>query len=1081
MTKKIWLIVGVVVIALIVLAAAGAGGAYFYLEYRNASWLREATTAYDKREWARAKGYFERYLPQDPKNAELLEKYADASMKLTYDRLGSLRAAVTAFQQILTYYPERDDVREDLIELYIKLSAWSTLDYYTRDWLRRAPDDETILYYNALALDNMGSIDEAMKGYEALIAKGTDHSDVYGSYARLLREKGLEAKANEVFANARAARPQDGQVVADYARFVARTSTWAEVQSLLDEALRLSPKDTDVLVAAAQANMLRRQHPRAVELLQQVIELKPDEGPAYLMLASAYIYQGMAEDAIKVLQKADALVKIDSPLMLITLADLQLGMSAFDDAKQTIGEYSAAYPDQLPISEYFTAKEMLVRGEPSEAVKRLASVVQLRPGFALAQYTLAEAYLATGETELARNALETYLSKNTTDERAQRLMAQRFGRPISIEAIAARAEELASQPEPGQERLLAIAAALLDSAVRRDAVAEYSDLIHATLEKALLSAPKESAVYRLLADLHLLKGEPSEALKDIDRGIEQGCDPAEFLMLRAGAALESNDSAGVDKYIEEAATSPGFGHMEYAQWSNFFALHGSYDHALWMLDRGISATSESEAKATLEVERALLALRHGNLMQASEWLETVTPRVALGTTLRRRLNAARLQLAQTYLITDPSDTAEQNAQKVIHAVRQEDPGNVLLRVADGLLLMRKTPPELDRAQSLFESAAVADAGGLGAQWGLAKVALASNDYPRALTHIERALTSAPNIPALRLLEAEALLRTDRRFEAERSLRRFLEEMPDDVNATQLLARCLVQRGETDEAQALLSKLETATGSDPKHAEDLRDLRAALLVAEGADAEAEKTLRTQVSEHPSDFNVLRSLAHAVMRQGREDEAKQLLMEYAEKHTTDPATWVGVAQWWAGTKSENQWREASTCLTRALLADPNYVPALRAMLDIRLRQRDNLEALQLCNRYLSRNPDDADMLIIKARLLGQLNGRQQEALAAADRAIELDDRPEYKATRGVILVAMRQYERALRDLKPYALESKEIPAIFDAALAEAYFAMNEIALAKQYLEDALTKAESGDLVDAERLRQLQQALAQKEAAA
>lgn len=1081
MKKKVWLIVGGVFVGLLVLAAAGTGGVYFYLEYRNASWLREATAAYDKGEWARAKGYFERYLPQDPKNAELLEQYADASMKLTYDRLGSLRAAVTAYQQILTYYPERDDVRKHLIDLYIKLSAWSTLDYYTRDWLRRAPDDETVLYYNALALDNMGSIDDAMKGYEALIARNTDHSDVYGSYARLLREKGLEAKASEVFANARAARPQDGQIVADYARFVARTSTWAEVQALLDEALRLSPQDTDVLVAAAQANMLRRQHARAVELLQQVIESKPDEGPAYLMLASAYIYQGMPEDAIKALQKADPLVKIDSPLMLITLADLQLGMSAFDEARKTIGEYAEAYPDQLPISEYFTAKEMLVRGEPSEAVKKLASVVQMRPGFALAQYALAEAYLATGEAELARNALETYLSKNTTDERAQRLMAQRFGRPLSIEALAARAEELTSQPEPNQERLVAIGAALLDSAVRRDAVAEYGALIHATLEKALSSAPKESTAYRLLADLHLLEGNPKEALKDIDRGIEQGCDPAKFLMLRAGAALESNDSAGVDKYIDDAIARPGFGHLEYAQWSNFFALHGSYDRAIAMLDRGIGATSESEAKATLEVERVVLALRHGNLSQASEWIEAVTPRVAAGTTLRRRLNAARLQLAQTYLITNPSDTAEQDAQKLIHAVRQEDPGNALLRVADGLMLMRKTPPELDRAQSLFESAAAADAGGLGAQWGLAKVALANNDYPRALTHIERALTSAPNIPALRLLEAEALLQTDRRFEAERTLRRFLEEMPDDVNAIQLLARCLIQRGETAEAKALLTKLEESAGPEPAVAESLRDLRASLLVAEGADAEAEKTLREQVAEHPGDFNVLRSLAHAVIRQGREDEAKQILMAYAEQHTSDPATWVGIAQWWASTKSESQWREASTCLTRALLADPNYVPALRAMLDIRLRQRDNLEALQLCNRYLSRNPDDADMLNTKARLLGQLNGRQQEALAAADRAIELDDRPEYKATRGVILVAMRQYERALRDLKPYALESKEIPAVFDAALAEAYFATNEIALAKQYLEDALTKAKSGDLVDAERLHQLQRALQQKEAAA
>jgi Flp pilus assembly protein TadD len=382
---------------------------------------------------------------------------------------------------------------------------------------------------------------------------------------------------------------------------------------------------------------------------------------------------------------------------------------------------------------------------------------------------------------------------------------------------------------------------------------------------------------------------------------------------------------------------------------------------------------------------------------------------------------------------------------------------------------------------LFESAAAADSTSLGAQWGLAKVAVARRDYPRALTHIERALSSAPNVPALRLLEADALVKTDRLFEAERVIRRLLEESPGNPDAAQLLVACLLQRGAIDEASTAMARFEKLAADDPTYAGKLRALRGSLLVAKGDDKNAEETLRSQVAEHPDDINAIQDLASVVLRQGREAEAKVLLVEFAEKKGADPAAWVTIAQWWANSASENQWREASTCLTRALLADPNYIPAVRALLAIRLRQRDNLEALGLCSRYLARNPDDADMLDTKARLLGQINGRLQEALASADRAIELDDRSEYKGTRGVILVAMRQYERALRDLRSYALEAREIPARFDAALAEAYYATNELKLARQYLNSALVKAEAGDAVDAERLRQLQEALRQKEAAA
>ena len=60
------------------LAGLTALGGYLALQYRNAQWLAEAEAAYAAGDWALAKSMYERYIPQEPGNTELLRTYADA-------------------------------------------------------------------------------------------------------------------------------------------------------------------------------------------------------------------------------------------------------------------------------------------------------------------------------------------------------------------------------------------------------------------------------------------------------------------------------------------------------------------------------------------------------------------------------------------------------------------------------------------------------------------------------------------------------------------------------------------------------------------------------------------------------------------------------------------------------------------------------------------------------------------------------------------------------------------------------------------------------------------------------------------
>ena len=59
-------------VASLALAGLAAVAGYLALEYRNAQWLAEAEAAYAAGDWPLAKSMYERYIPQEPGNTDLL-------------------------------------------------------------------------------------------------------------------------------------------------------------------------------------------------------------------------------------------------------------------------------------------------------------------------------------------------------------------------------------------------------------------------------------------------------------------------------------------------------------------------------------------------------------------------------------------------------------------------------------------------------------------------------------------------------------------------------------------------------------------------------------------------------------------------------------------------------------------------------------------------------------------------------------------------------------------------------------------------------------------------------------------------
>ncbi|MCC6488425.1 MAG: tetratricopeptide repeat protein [Candidatus Hydrogenedentes bacterium] len=1071
-----WLVGGLtLLLALGITAWAGLGA---YLHHRNATWLEEAEAAYAAGDWTLAKHRFERYLPQDRTNTNLLLKYADACRHIAANRVQSLQSACVAYLQILSQDPSNLDVRGQLLDLYLDMSAWGNIEYYARQWLASNPQDPDLRYYVALALDRMGQRDEAMENYRALAAMGTEHSDVYSNYARLLRDRGLEDKADEVYRDALASRPQDARVRVDYARHIARSRDWRRVDELLAEASRLSPGDPYVLIAEAQVASLRQDFDTAIDRLRAAVE-EEYEPTTLMLLAGAYVAKDEFAKAIDLLKGVDPLVQADYPVMLITLADMQFSLGQIEDGYQTVARYEEAYPGQLPVQEYFAAKEMLVKGDAPGAVKKLQAVVGLRPGFHQAQYTLAVAYLNSGETALAQGALEAYLAKNPSDLRAQRLLAQHFGRPETLDATATRAAELLRDENGDPAALYSTGVALYRAAERSGALEAHADTAGQVLERALERNPHQVSTYYALVELALARGDAERAHLLVQDAESRGIAPEELRKAKAAIAADTGLPDEALKLARQDLSARAPTPADAIAWAGLLTARGLYKEAIVLLSEVEGRMESADGKLQLSLERASIATRQGDAGVATEWLRELDRRIESGNPLRRRYNTVKLQLIQSTLSSHEGNAAE--AQAMIAQVRAEEPDNPVLQTIDGFLMLREVPPRIDEAEALFEQAAESNPNNVNAQWGLTRLAQLREDFPKALTHAERAASLAPDEPMLQLQLGQILFASGRRLEAERAFERALKLNPDDVQALESLAISLMDREQTRQAQVVMERLEALAARSPDAQAALDALEGRILMAEGDTRAAEDVLRAQYAANPDDAAVVRNLAVAIARQGRAAEAVALMREFAGKRASEPEVWVSLAQFYLAEAGTEDLPQASTALTRALIADPDYVPALRTMLDIRLRQGNFVEALGLTDRYLHKHPNSPDMLHIRAQLLFGSHADLQSAEEAVSRAISMDERPEYLATRGMILLARGDAQGALRDLQTAAIAMPATSARMDVAIADAYLRIGNLETSRQYLESATQKAAAGDAVAGEQITRVKAALKQRESAA
>ncbi len=332
------------------------------------------------------------------------------------------------------------DIRRTTVRLAMKLRLYNDAVSHIQKMLEKLPNDAELLVLRGVCEESANRDDRAVLDFTKAIENDPKLIEAYSRKASLLHRKKEPHLADKVIGDmllANATVPAF-LLATDYYQLHEQL---ASARAQLDSARKLETDNAEVLLATVRVANGEGKPSEAEAALRRGLEKYPDRHEFRIGAASQALATGQKEQAIELLRKAEAAI-VKPSLELWTVADLFIDAAAWADAEKVLIRLRKAKADTEAI-EYLEARIHLVKGairEAQELFLRCERVFPKNSDLGLrTQILLADCYNQSGKPDLQLKAARKAVEMNGTSVPAR----------------------------------LALAAALLASGMRQDALEEY--------------------------------------------------------------------------------------------------------------------------------------------------------------------------------------------------------------------------------------------------------------------------------------------------------------------------------------------------------------------------------------------------------------------------------------------------------------------------------------------------------------------------------------------------------------------------------------------------------------------------------
>ncbi|MFC1734648.1 tetratricopeptide repeat protein [Candidatus Hydrogenedentota bacterium] len=1072
MPKKWIIILVALVIGGLIACAFGAGGYFWYKEYRLRQTLSIGEAAYARGDWSLARRSFGMYLRKHPKDIDLLVKYADCCYHIPDDRASMLRDARVAYNQIARMDPGNIDAVKRLVSFCHSIGAWRELEYYSTHYLQLNPEQTWLRDYRAIALDELGRTQEAIDAFEELVEQGTEDTEIYLRLAKLLENLGFRGQATELLDDAVLKFSSSPEILAERGLFRLQNGLISEAAADIELALGNSDAmDTAVplvLLAGARLFEKKEEWSRSAELGWAALKQDPGNIDVHVLLLKAFEKQGQYLEAIEFLEKADPFFLLDHPKLLVFYHELLALTNQLEEARKVQGDFNRAYPTHTMITEYMRGRLLLAEGDASGAADMFTTVVQYSPDFQQAHYFLVVSLLHSHQRQRARNVLETTLLTFPNDSRARTLFEREFSKP-NLDAQALRSAQSLLLQDDASALELCTAAEQLFLQGRQLNDETQMDTVRALLVRAIEHEPAFEPAHMALADFYVRTEMLDDARETLRMAEEKIGELEKGSIVRAWIALASNDLPVALREFESELSTGNTDVGDVRRWAESFAVRAGLDAGINVIQVAKERLPADDAKK-LRLDELNLSARFRDMDKALAALSKIETAYASGAEIDSALLVEKEQLV-TLLVHSGTPEHIADAERIVASLLEAFPGNERYHFLKVQVFVNQVPPDFESAWGLLENMLLADPRNDNVLSGMTDLALEQENILSALDFARRATAANPQNPALHIKLAKVQMRDNKAVEALATLEYVLTINPNSVEALEMLTNAYIATGRLEQADGTLRRLEELPETSDIQW-NLSLLRGRIQAARGQNmASVEAALRERYIRNPDDMVALRELSVIVASQKRHSESEQLIMGFAENHPEMEEAWVMQGNYYLARSDDALAQgKASSAFTRALVLRPNYAPALRGLIDLNMQSNSFSQVLWLCDRYLDVYPVSPRILYRKAYLLAEHTKDVPLALETIEQALALEQRREYVFLRGQLRLSLERYEDALADFhevsRMRAVNSPEL----DMSLAETYLGIKDMEAAKRYHDAAKVKIDNGNEGNPDRLKSL-----------
>jgi len=690
----------------------------------------------------------------------------------------------------------------------------------------------------------------------------------------------------------------------------------------LKNALQQNGDNAEARALLGRIYIILGQGEAAEKELDRAYELGVAFRDVAIPLGDALLYQGKAKELIEEFKFGEYDSADLKAIKTVLIGEAYYQLKSFDGAANY---FANALKSDVVKARAIAGQALLAlsKGELLEALKLVKKSLDVDGGNAKNWLLLADIRRAQGSSEKAieaykRTAELAYSKQDYLYQAAMRQVINEYLKEnktqLAEEALAALKSSFYKQQFPGDPQLSHLRAVLAFQQKKYEVAAELANNV-LSIERNHLGATL------LLGTVAAIEGKYEQAEVSLKRFLQLVPKNIQARKLLAFVQLKNKQQGAAIETLGPLVGESQKPDVETLTLIARASLRVGEAKQSSMFLRQALEQSPADNEIRMALARSLILQRHFG--QALEELSDVEGS-------QDALLNARLLIAKAHIAAN--DYA--SALRVLDQLRQELPGNPLLVSLSGTvaLLMGDT----ERATVSFKQALALDSGYAPALRSLAVLAASRGDYETAQLHYQDALIASPNNVYI-YLDYSGLL---------------------------------FEMGELDEAEVLLKKAQELGSNSSASAVQL----ARMYLRQGDASRALSELRA-LNEQDTNAEVTTEIANAQMMLGQYQSALANYLQAAENTSMPAVADYLVATAHIALKNSS---EAKQFLVSSLEAAQSFTPALIALAEIMMQEKNYSKASVLIGQLSQVDPDNQALPLLEAELALH-EKRPQQAVA------------------------------------------------------------------------------------------------------